>query len=230
VSGSEEQARLEAAYAKRTPDDPRYTLSDPAFRLAYEEREREVLRIFRTELQAPLSAQRILDVGCGNGAWLGDLVRWGADPAKVVGVDPLPARVERARQNAPSGVRVELANGTALPFADAAFDLAILSTVVSSIADGEVAMAVAREARRVLRPGGLILWYDFFVGNPRNRDVRGVTRGEIEHLFPGALIRLHRITLAPPLARIVAPRSLALAKLLGAIPLLRTHYLGSIRS
>jgi SAM-dependent methyltransferase len=229
VTSAEEQGRLEAAYAKRTADDPRYSLSDPAYRLAYEEREREVLRLLAAALPGPLAGHRILDIGCGNGGWLADLVRWGADPAKVVGVDPLPTRVERARGSVAAGVRVELANGTALPFPDRSFDIGLLSTVVSSIADREVARQVAREARRVVRPGGVILWYDFFVGNPRNPDVRGVGRAEIAELFPGAELRLRRFTLAPPLARLVAPRSLPLARLLATIPFLRTHYLGVIR-
>ena len=58
---------------------------------------------------------------------------------------------------------------------------------------------------RVLKPGGLILWYDFHVDNPHNRDVQGVRKREIFELFSGCDIRLHRITLAPPIVRLVAP-------------------------
>lgn len=229
IERPDEAERLAAAYARRPVDDPRYSLSDPAYRLAVEEREAAVLALLAREGYQALGPHRILDLGCGTGGWLRDLVRWGADPARLVGIDPLPARVERARAESAPGVRLDVGNGTALPYDDRSFDLVVMSMICSSIADPEVAAQVTREARRVLRPGGLILWYDFFVGNPRNPDVHGVGRAEIARLFPGATVRLQRITLAPPLARLVAPWSLALARGLGAIPLLRTHYLGAIR-
>jgi hypothetical protein len=79
-----------------------------------------------------------------------------------------------------------------------------------------------------VRPDGLILWYDYHVSNPRNRDVRGVSRAEIRALFPGCRIELRRVTLAAPIARVVARSPVAHA-LLHAVPFLRTHYLGVIR-
>jgi hypothetical protein len=51
--------------------------------------------------------------------------------------------------------------------------------------------------------------------------------GEIRSLFSGLEIHLHRITLAPPIARRI-PESLLplLYPLLATLPILRTHYLG----
>ena len=63
----------------------------------------------------------------------------------------------------------------------------------------------------------------------RNADVRRVTYDEIRQLFPGCAIRLKRLTLAAPLARLVAPHSTMLYRALDSIPFLRTHYLGVIR-
>jgi ribosomal protein S18 acetylase RimI-like enzyme len=59
--------------------------------------------------------------------------------------------------------------------------------------------------------------------------VRGVAKHEIRELFPRCAIDLKRITLAPPLARAVSPHWSMLYHLLATIPLLRTHYLGTIR-
>jgi hypothetical protein len=81
----------------------------------------------------------------------------------------------------------------------------------------------------VVRPGGLILWYDYHVNNPSNPDVKAVKARELSRLFEGCAIDRHRVTLAPPLARVVAPRSRSIYSLLSAIPLLRTHYLAAIR-
>jgi hypothetical protein len=67
------------------------------------------------------------------------------------------------------------------------------------------------------------------MNNPRNPDVRGVKKKEIYELFPNCEIHLKRITLAPPLARAIAPFSIILCQLLEKFPLLCTHYIGVIR-
>jgi hypothetical protein len=86
---------------------------------------------------------------------------------------------------------------------------------------------VAAEMKRVLAYGGIILWYDFMYNNPINPDVRGVAAKEIRHLFSGFEISLHRITLAPPIARKIPPKILpVLYPVIALIPFLRTHYLG----
>ena len=82
---------------------------------------------------------------------------------------------------------------------------------------------------RVTKPDGLILWYDFLYDNPKNPDVRGVRKREIQRLFPGCSVGLRKVTLAPPIVRRLAARAWWLCTILEAIPLLRTHYLGVIR-
>jgi hypothetical protein len=99
----------------------------------------------------------------------------------------------------------------------------------TSVLDGDLRRTIAREMVRVLRPGGLILWYDYHVNNPRNRDVRGVPRQEIKQLFADCDLELERLTLAAPLARWLASRSHIGMGIARAIPWLTTHYLGVIR-
>jgi hypothetical protein len=82
---------------------------------------------------------------------------------------------------------------------------------------------------RVVKRDGLILWDDFHMNNPKNPDVRGVKRREINALFHGCGIKMRRITLAPPLARCIAPYSPMACEVLAKIPWLCTHYLASIR-
>jgi hypothetical protein len=82
---------------------------------------------------------------------------------------------------------------------------------------------------RVLSPQGIIIWYDYHMDNPYNSNVRGVKKKEIRELFPDCDIELHRIILAPPLVRILAPCSLLLCYLLEKLSILNTHYLGVIR-
>ena len=93
--------------------------------------------------------ERVLDLGCGAGAFLTALREAGADP---VGVEIAEAAVERART---TGVEVRLLepDGT-LPFGHGEFDLVWCSEVLEHVPD---ALALLQETRRVLKPGGRLL-------------------------------------------------------------------------
>jgi SAM-dependent methyltransferase len=73
----------------------------------------------------------------------------------VVSVDALPAEVALWRRLAPES-QFEVADGLALPFADASFDRAYSISVLEHIADDGDERAL-RELARVVRPGGRIL-------------------------------------------------------------------------
>ncbi len=225
-----EEQRIRAAYARRAPGD-RESWFDAAHRFMVQDRERRVLSLLAAQGfdRRRLQDAHILDVGCGTGQWLRDFVKWGARPEHLIGVDLLADRVEAARRLCGAGTTVVQGNGTAFPAPGGSFDLVVQSLVFTSILDVDLRRAVAAEMVRLVRGDGLILWYDYHVDNPANRDVRGVTSREIRDLFRGCDIELHRVTLAPPLARLVAPVSVAACALLDCMPLLRTHYLGAIR-
>jgi hypothetical protein len=88
---------------------------------------------------------------------------------------------------------------------------------------------IAKEMLRVLKNHGIILWYDFIYNNPKNPDVRGVKKKEIYELFP-SVIYLNRITLAPPITRLLAPYSYLACYLLEKVKIFNTHYLGIIKN
>ena len=111
------------------------------------------------------SAERVLDVACGNGnAALAAARRF----AKVTGVDYVPALLARAASRAAAeGLTLDLREGDAeaLPFRDSAFDVVLSTFGVMFTPDQERA---ARELLRVCRHGGrigLASWTpDGFVG------------------------------------------------------------------
>jgi hypothetical protein len=72
------------------------------------------------------------------------------------------------------------------------------------------------------------LSYDFWL-NPTNRQTRGIRPSEIRRLFPGAHLEFYRITLAPPIARRLAPCSWLLCCLLERLQAFNTHYLVAIK-
>jgi ubiquinone/menaquinone biosynthesis C-methylase UbiE len=190
-----------------------------------EERRRAIASLLQGHGFLPLQEKRVLDIGCGSGAVLASLTDLGAQPHNLYGIDLLPDRIEAARQAYP-GICFICGNAESLDFPDAHFDLVLLFTVLSSILDNRMAHNVAREACRVLKPGGAVLWYDFRYNNPWNPHVRGITKQQIHQLFPGLEMHLRTITLLPPLARRLGRMTPILYPLLAAIPPLRTHYLG----
>lgn len=221
--------KLKEVYARRQADPSvrkRYTLFEPGNLFLLQSREREILRTLRMAGMTELAEKRILDVGCGTGSELRRFLEYGALPENLYGVDLLPDRVELARRLNPA-LHLECLDAQQLPYDDQTFDLVLLFTVFSSVLSDSVRQAIAEEVLRVLRPGGAILWYDFWL-NPTNPDTRGVSLKEIKKLFPGCRYRLKRVTLAPPLARRLVPFSYLLATLLEKIPWLCTHYLGLI--
>ncbi|UOY01374.1 methyltransferase domain-containing protein [Blastococcus sp. PRF04-17] len=98
---------------------------------------------------------RVLEIGCGTGV-ITALIAGLPGVGEVVGVDPVPYFVERARARLPD-VRFEVADGRGLPFGDESFDGVVFSTTLCHIPGPERALA---EAHRVLRTGGHLLVYD----------------------------------------------------------------------
>jgi len=224
-----EEDRIREKYSRRRSGDMRYSWFNPGHVFMVQERERHFLQLLKRIGMESLHDTRILEIGCGDGLWLREFIKWGAQPANVTGIDLLPERTERAQLLSPQKVGVLCGSAAELPFYNRTFDLVLQSTVFTSIQDRTLKQRVAAEMLRVLRPGGLILWYDFRVNNPRNPDVTGVPKREIFDLFPECRIELHPMTLIPPLARNAARWSWLTCYLLGRIPWLCTHYLGVIR-
>jgi SAM-dependent methyltransferase len=225
---SVEEQRIRAAYARR-PLDLKYTWANPAHVHRLQSLERHVLTLFARRGIAPLHGKRILEIGCGRGHWLREFTKWGARPEDIVGLDLLAEPILDAKRLCSRGVHLVRCNAKAVALPDQSFDLIAQFTVFTSILDPLLKQQVALEMLRVLKPRGVILWYDFFVDNPRNPDVGGVGKRELRRLFPGCTLDVVRVTLAPPLADRLAARFPFLCTVLELIPLLRTHYLGTIR-
>jgi ubiquinone/menaquinone biosynthesis C-methylase UbiE len=222
-----EVARIGAAYTRRN-NHAIYSFFEPSYRLLIQEREDKLLRVLSEKGFSQLENIKILEVGCGTGAWLRDFMRCGAKPENLMGVDLLPSRIAEARRLCPSGVTLKCQNSTNLEVPDGSFDLVLQATVFTSILDAEMKRLLAKEMMRVVRKKGLIIWYDFHINNPSNPDVRGVRKSEIKRLFPNCNVSLQNLTLAPPIGRRVAPISTSLYRALSLLKPLCTHYLGII--
>jgi ubiquinone/menaquinone biosynthesis C-methylase UbiE len=105
---------------------------------------------------APKPALRWLDVGCGNGAFTEMLVERCA-PVAVDGVDPSEAQLAYARtRNIAHVAKFHSGDAMALPFADDAFDAAVMPLVIFFVPDPARGVA---EMSRVVRAGGIVAAY-----------------------------------------------------------------------
>jgi ubiquinone/menaquinone biosynthesis C-methylase UbiE len=223
-----EESRLQQAYARRR-NGHLYSRFNPAHLLMVQERAKRLLSLLARYGCESLERKKILEIGCGTGDLLRDFIKWGARPENVVGIDLLPERVAEAIDLCPKAMQIYQGNAATLEFSNESFDIVVQSTVFTSVLDLNVKRQMASEMCRVLKSDGLILWYDYHMDNPRNSDVKGVKDREIHALFPECEIHLQRITLAPPIARFLAPYSWFVCCWLSKIPWLCTHYIGVIK-
>ncbi len=118
---------------------------------------------------------RVVEVGAGNGL---NFAHYPAEVTEVVAVEPEPYLRDRAAERAaacPVGVTVVDGEADALPLADGSADAVVTSLVLCSVPSQASALA---EARRVLRPGGELRFYEHVVSRrPVKAAVqRGATR------------------------------------------------------
>lgn len=154
------------------------------------------------EARMPLAGRDVLDVGCGDGAFVRELARSGA---RMTGLECSVAQLELCRQATPvTGESYISGVGQALPFPDDSFDATVLRASLHHVPAAEMLPAL-REARRVTRPGG-----ELFIFEPLPREtmfemvklvddeteVRRLAQQAIERaVAEGVLSRRHAATL-----------------------------------
>lgn len=223
----EEETRIRAAYAHRDATAKRglYSWWQPDVLLSHYRIQAVAAALLRRAGWEDLSHLRTLDVGCGSGGWLRQLLVWGGREENLHGIDLLADRIAAARQLAPK-IDFREGNGWQLPYSNASMDLVSARTVFSSILNKNARARLAAEMIRVLDSHGHILLFDFRVSHPLNPDTIGIRRAEIRRLFPGFVQYAQSLLLAPPIARRVAPVAPWVATAIEALcPPLRTHNL-----
>ncbi len=221
-----ERLRVQTEYERRKTaiQDDLYAPWQPGEMLMTSERKRIAASMLKRLGKFPDTGERCLEVGYGKLGWLPDLLAWGLRECDLYGIELDSERARHARMSLPSA-NLKIGDATDLPWQDEYFDIVVVSTVFSSILNLEVRTIIADEISRVVAPGGVVVLYDTVYKNPRNKNLRPLRRGEVKTLFPAFDCTFQSLTLAPPIARMVAGRSWTLATFLSALPFLRTHCL-----
>jgi len=221
-----ERRRIQAEYQRRAKEikSDLYSPWQPAQIFFRTVRTTVAAGMLNEALVFPRPGDTCLEVGCGTGGWLADLISWGVREGDLHGIDIDALRISRAKEILPAA-DLRVGDATRLPWDNDTFNVVVSSTLFTSVLDLGVRYLIAGEIVRVLAPGGTLLWYDFAFNNPKNPHVRGISRSEVRKLFPQLAGKIRSVTLAPPLARLIVPHSWTLASLLEAVPFLRTHLL-----
>lgn len=116
----------------------------------------KVLQPYRQRIVAAAEG-RVLELGVGSGL---NLPLYGGNVERVIGLEPSPELLhmaERRRDEARVPVDLAEASAEAVPLDAASIDTVVTTWTLCTIPDAERAL---RECRRVLRPGGNLLFVE----------------------------------------------------------------------
>lgn len=167
--------------------------------------------------------KKVLEIGAGQGHNVPMFEQLGFKTENISLNELLPERIAAIKENYPT---LQLFEGNALNIETAQkFDVVYQSTVFTSILNNSERRKLADKMWSLLKPGGVILWYDFIYNNPNNSDVKKVSVPELMTFFPKASrYEIVKVTLAPPIGRRVGK-----FYHLFNFPFLRSHILAAFR-
>lgn len=180
-----EEQRIQDEYKRRAREIPvdYYSLFKSVNLFLYMQKMRTFLPLLVKTGIFPFHEKSLCEVGCGTGSILLDFIKLGFNPRNISAIDLSEERITIAQSRLPK-CDIRIGNADQLPWSDNQFDLIMQEVVFTSILDMEMKRKIAKEMLRVLKPTGSIIWYDFRVNNPKNKNVQGIGRKEIVMLFP----------------------------------------------
>lgn len=171
---------------------------------------------------------KILDLGCASGNFINSLLNIGIRKKNITGIDIRKNSIKNAKKRFPE-IRFELMDARKLEYSDNTFDCIIIFTLFSSVLKSLDRKKIAEEAKRVLKPTGLIIYYDVRMNNPFNKNIIGMNKKELSRIFYDMKFVCARITLIPPIARNLGIATSMLYPILCKLPFLNSHYICSLK-
>jgi len=189
------------------------------------ERELRYAKILQQYFGHDLSEIKFMEIGAGAGDNIFFFARRGINWNNIWANELLTDRFDILKTKFTNCNLLE-GDASTLAFKNE-FDIVFQSTVFTSVLDNDLKQKLADKMLDMVKPEGIILWYDFMFDNPRNKHVKGITKTEIKKLFAKAKnIQFYKVTLAPPISR----RFYRIYNLLNTLfPFLRTHIIAVIQ-
>jgi SAM-dependent methyltransferase len=110
----------------------------------------------------------VIELGCGWGRNLHQFVELGIAARNIAGVDLIEHFIAFGRSQNPA-LNIAVGDATRTGFGDSAFDVVLLHTVLSAITDRDLHAKLLREAKRLVKPAGLVIVFDIADGYPVGR-------------------------------------------------------------
>ncbi len=220
----EEAEKIKGRYEKRRKNDAGKNENAVFIENVIKERETVYSKIIKEHF-SETDKVKFIEIGAGEGANIDFFRSLKIKDENIVAAELLPERAAKLREKYP---QITVAEGDALQLNfENSFDIVFQSLVFTSILDDDFKKSLTHKMWDMLKPGGIILWYDFKFNNPTNKDVKGVTKAEIKQLFPSVNeIDFYNVTLAPPVGRRVG----SMYEFVNSVfPFLRTHLIAVIK-
>lgn len=175
-----------------------------------------------------LNNLKVIEIGCSSGNMIDTLKRVGIKDKNIFGIDIRSERLKLTKRKYPHSNIITM-NATNITFENDTFDFITVFTLFSSIINPDIRKSIAKEIIRILKPGGFILFYDVRYNNPFNKNLVAIRIREIKRLFPKMQFKVDRVTILPPLVRMLGKANSYLYKYLSSINFLNTHYFIKIK-
>jgi ubiquinone/menaquinone biosynthesis C-methylase UbiE len=223
---TDELKRIKAVYSQRNELCPQdYNILYPHVYLNFQERERALIRWLNFAGFGNINQLKLLEIGCGFGDNLLEFIKLGFSPENLAGNDLIDERLEIAKKKLPESVKLFNGDASALNLPVENYDIVFQAMVFSSILNSDLQNELAKKMWSLVKPGGGILSYDLVYNNPKNSNISRFSKENIHTLFPSNEVKFWKITLAPPIARLVTKISSKLYSAVNLFPFMRTHLL-----
>ncbi len=169
----------------------------------------------------------MLDVGCGNGLFINEMIGMGIDPGRVCGLDLFQDRIDSARSHVPASVTLQRADFLTIR-PEAKYNLICLCTTLSSIPEDGARVKFLKHTRQHLKAGGFLLIYDFDRSRSWSKSVfvKPITTDVIATESATRLLWRARVTPSFFLGHRLTRRLPWINPILFWLPPLKTHFVG----